>query len=83
MLHRHDIYRPEARWLKFLLRLLLATAVMAIALDWLAGNLSSWLVMNWHERLLGLTGLVLAGLVVYSLVLLLGGMRPRHLHLNI
>ena len=81
ILWRRGVYRLSRQWLKFLPQLLLATTVMALAVDWLAGDLSRWLTAGGLQRVLWLAGLVVAGVLLYGLTLLLSGLRPRHLKL--
>ena len=76
-LRRQGIYRPQAGWPRFLLRQMLALALMAIPLaagahylDWIALQASP--VMR-----IALLGAVLGGAsVLYLMALLLQGMRP-------
>ncbi|WP_147695635.1 murein biosynthesis integral membrane protein MurJ [Vogesella mureinivorans] len=76
-LRKHAIYQPAAGWPAFLLKLLLAVAVMAATL--LA--LQHVLPINWHghswQRVMWLTLLVTAGAVAYFAALLAMGIRPR------
>lgn len=77
-LRRDGIYRPGPGWGAFLLRLLLATAVMVVVALWIAGPTADWLAQAWQARALHMGGVVAAGVAVYFLVLAAGGMRPRH-----
>ncbi len=76
-LRKHAIYQPAAGWPAFLLKLLLAVAVMAGTL--LA--LQQVLPIDWHghswQRVMWLTLLVAAGAVAYFATLLAMGVRPR------
>ncbi len=76
-LRKHAIYQPAAGWPAFLLKLLLAVAVMAGTL--LA--LQQVLPIDWHghswQRVMWLTLLVTAGAVAYFAALLAMGIRPR------
>ena len=76
---RHDgIYRPEPGWAAFSLRLLLAVAVMAAVVLWLAGGLQGWLDLDKWSRALRLAGIVAAAALAYFGVLAACGLRPRH-----
>lgn len=74
-LRRHDIYRPQAGWRRFLLQLAAALAAMGTALALLAGDTEAWLAMAGGERLLRLLLLVTVGATVYFGALRLGGIR--------
>lgn len=56
-----------------------ASALMGLAL-WLGiGTLDDWLALAAAERLLHLAAWILAGASLYALLLLIAGVRPRHL----
>jgi putative peptidoglycan lipid II flippase len=77
-LRRDGIYRPEAGWGGFGLRLLLANAVMAAVILWLAGDLGAWIGAGWRWKALHMGLLIAASIAVYFAVLAAGGLRPRH-----
>jgi putative peptidoglycan lipid II flippase len=62
-----------------LLRVLGANAAMAALLVWLAGDTLRWLQMPFVERLWRGGGGIALAAALYFAVLLLLGMRPRHL----
>ncbi|WP_284500709.1 murein biosynthesis integral membrane protein MurJ [Microbulbifer litoralis] len=77
-LRRDDVYRPEAGWGAYLLRLLAANAAM-VAL--LFGGLylwPEWSDWSWWQRAWRMGAMVAGGGAVYGLVLLASGLRPRH-----
>jgi putative peptidoglycan lipid II flippase len=78
-LRRHEVYAPEPGWRRFLLRLLLATALMGVALAWGAGDLGVWLAARPAARAAHLAALVAGGATVYFVALYLLGLRPHHL----
>jgi putative peptidoglycan lipid II flippase len=78
-LRRERIYHFAPVWRAFLLRLLVATAVMLLLLLWLAAPPSDWLAWDWLRRSRELALLVAAGTGSYLAVLLLAGARPRDL----
>jgi putative peptidoglycan lipid II flippase len=72
---RRDIYRPQAGWPVFLLKLAIAVYIMG-AMLWLAsGADASWLAMGAATRAVNLTGVVLLGAASYFMVLWLLGFR--------
>ncbi len=76
-LRRHDIYRPQADWLPFLLKLLAALAVLGAAL-WLGmGREADWLLYSTLQRLLHLGALVAGGIFAYFATLYALGFRMR------
>ena len=78
-LYRHKIYRPSPGWVRFFLQILFATGVMSLFLWYGAGDLSDWVHARSRERLLHLSWLVLGGALVYVVVIIAAGIRPRHL----
>jgi len=78
-LRREGVYRPTPGWGVFLLRILLANAVMTGVLLWMAGDLDVWLQAPPLERALRLAASVAAGAGTYFLVLYVAGLRFHHL----
>ncbi len=76
-LRRDGIYHLQTGWLKFFSKMTLALLAMAGALYWLALRAGDWLQMATMLKLSWLAVLVVAGAVVYFLVLWLLGFRPR------
>jgi hypothetical protein len=52
---------------------------MAVAVSWQSGEVSVWADAPAVTRATNLTLLIFSGIAVYSLSLLLGGLRRRHL----
>jgi putative peptidoglycan lipid II flippase len=77
-LRRDGVYRPQAGWAGFSLRLLLANGLMAAVVLWMAGDLGSWLVLNKWLRAARMAEVITAAVLVYFGVLALCGLRPRH-----
>lgn len=73
------VLRHAPGWGVLLLRVLVANAVMGAMLVWLAGDTVRWVQMGIGERLLRGGGCIALAAVVYFAVLLLIGMRQRHL----
>lgn len=79
LLQRRNIYRPSQSGLFFLIRLLLASALMG---GWLwigIGELTDWITASAQERILRLTWLIVGGFSAYLIAVVLVGIRPRHL----
>jgi len=76
-LRRHDIYRPQAGWPAFFVKLGLALAGMAAALWFASGAEADWLRYGALERAARLAALVLFGAGVYFATLWILGFRLR------
>ncbi len=78
-LRSHEVYRPLPGWGGFLAKLALANAAMGLALYWGAGPLGGWLDASAMTRIGRLSLWIVVGIVVYSSVVLLAGLRPAQL----
>ncbi|AUB83162.1 polysaccharide biosynthesis C-terminal domain-containing protein [Candidatus Thiodictyon syntrophicum] len=78
-LRRAGIYRPRPGWAPLLAKGLGANLLMGLVLSLGAGPLDDWLAMGGGARALELCLWLLVGGGVYAAILLLGGIRPRHL----
>lgn len=76
IMYRRGFYKPSNGWLRFLLQLTFANAVMTVYLMNMTGQLAFWLDKHMGMRLVLLLAHVLAALVIYLLCLALVGMRP-------
>lgn len=76
-LRRHNLFTPQPGWTGFLLRLLIAVAIMSAVLFGLMQILPSWSEGLMWQRLLRLGGLVAAGVLTYFASLFLLGFRVR------
>jgi len=79
LLWRKNLYRPEPGWAIFLFRSILACLLMGIFLWQFRGDAGLWIELSIPDRAVRLLGLIVAGGLIYILVLLLSGMRPRQL----
>ncbi|MCD8548897.1 MAG: murein biosynthesis integral membrane protein MurJ [Aeromonadaceae bacterium] len=77
-LYRAGVYRPTRDTGLFVVRLLLATAAMSTLLWYCSPALEVWSHWSMARASLELTKLILLGGLVYCLVLLVAGVRPRH-----
>ena len=78
-LYRFGIYHPSPGWRRFLLTLLGANLVMATVLLGFTAHLNQWLFWGGWQRAGWMLLICLSGMLVYTLFLLVGGMRPSHL----
>ncbi len=60
-------------------RMLVANSVMAVIICQIMASTDQWLQMGLWDRVTEMAILVVAGVVTYSLVLILAGLRPKHL----
>lgn len=77
-LQTSGVFKPSAGWLVFLLKLLLAVAVMSVGLHYAAAWAGDWLIMHPLQRLLSLAGIVVLGMALYFVALAALGFRPKH-----
>ncbi|MDN5864937.1 MAG: murein biosynthesis integral membrane protein MurJ [Gammaproteobacteria bacterium] len=80
-LRRRGYYGPQRGWTPFLLRIVAAALVMGAALWWFAGPISDWLDWPLWTRVWHLAALVVGGALAYLILLVVLGLRPRHLRL--
>jgi putative peptidoglycan lipid II flippase len=77
-IHKEGAYRPVARWGRFTLQLLAASAVMSALLWLVTPEITAWSAWSWWQRGLVLGALVGGGGLVYLLALWLSGVRLAH-----
>jgi putative peptidoglycan lipid II flippase len=79
-LGKENIFTPQHGWWLFLLRILIASIAMTLALCcWV--DAAWWQAWGMGERALNLLLWIGVGVVVYAVVLVLSGLRLRHLRL--
>jgi len=78
-LRQKGVYRPSPGWGRFSIRLLIANVSLVGVALLLAGHSQQWLRWTAWDRITQMTVVVLAGVSVYFLILVLVGLRPRHL----
>ena len=78
-LRKSGVYSPDAGWLKFAVKIILANLVMLVVLWFISGETAMWLEIGLMERILRLAGVVIAGAAVYFATMWLFGIRLTHL----
>ena len=72
------VYQPDLGWLLFLIRVILASTVMAVCLCYFVDD-SWWNQWGTTDRIINMLKWISIGGIVYALTLLLSGLRLRHL----
>lgn len=78
-LRREGVFIWQAGWGRYLLQLIPAVAVMVAILLYATPEAMQWQLAHWQERVLWMSGLVALGGGSYLLVLILLGLRLRHI----
>ncbi|MEE4377561.1 MAG: murein biosynthesis integral membrane protein MurJ [Candidatus Competibacteraceae bacterium] len=81
ILRKKGVYTPAPGWIRFLLQLIVANAIMGLALWYDRGELLDWFQADVGYRVLHLGTLVGGGAAIYVFVGAAVGIRPRHLKL--
>jgi len=76
---RDGVYCFDPGWPVYLLRLLMATAAMAVVVLMMVPATADWLAWPWQRRAMEIALVCLAGIAVYLCAHLLLGTRMRHL----
>lgn len=79
-LRSDGVFKFQAGWLVFLMRLILANALMAAYLVMMSSNWQAWLSWSVLERIGQLMLLVVGGIATYVVVLVVAGMRWRDIY---
>lgn len=79
-LRADGVFKFQAGWLVFSMRLILANTLMAAYLVMMSSNWQAWLGWSIMERISQLTLLVLGAIVIYIVVLIVAGMRWRDIY---
>ena len=80
-LRQADAYRPSPGWPRFLLRMVLANGLIGVGLWWFVPAGPYWVSISGHDRVLALSGVLLAVGLAYPALLLILGVRLRHFRL--
>lgn len=74
---KQQVFRLQTPWLGFSVQTLVAVAAMSALLLWLSPDHQAWLLFDAWQRVAWLFGLIAAAALVYVLVLILTGFKPR------
>lgn len=78
-LRRRGLLRLQPGWARYLSRLLIAVLAMGLLIGWLKSLVGDWNALSAGWRVAHLAAVVGAGGAAYGLLLLILGLRPRHL----
>ena len=78
-LRKAGVLHPGPGWGQLLLRVVCASAAMALVVGWLAGDLAHWFLMHTWQRVVQTMTCVVVGAAVYFAVLFVVGTRPADL----
>lgn len=78
-LRKEAVYQPSEGWLVVVISVVIASAGMLAGLVWYVGDLDLWAPLAAIDRGLRLLSLVGSGFVAYVLLLMLTGLRKKHL----
>lgn len=76
---RHKVFVMQPGWVLFLLRLVIAAAIMAGFIFGLAGHTQQWLQWTLAKRVLQLIYIVVMAIAMYVVVLVVMGFRLKHI----
>lgn len=78
-LRKQGVYQHQSGWPAFLIKVLIANAALAAVIYALMGPAAQWLEWSNLDRVLWLMLIVVAGVATYFTVLLLSGLKMKHL----
>lgn len=78
-LRRDGVFVWQSGWGRYLLQLVPAAAVMVALLIWMMPGVEQWAGFGWQQRVFWLGTLVVAGGGSYLIMLVLAGLRLRHI----
>jgi putative peptidoglycan lipid II flippase len=78
-LRKQGVYQPTPGWSVLLVRVMVASVLMAFFLRYCAADVQQWLLVGTGKRAVWMAELVIGGIVVYFASLWLFGVRPAHL----
>lgn len=77
---RDGVFKRQAGWLLFALRMLVANTAMAWFLLVFAGQWQLWLDWSLQERIMQMAMLVFGGIGLYAVMMFAAGLRWHHIH---
>ncbi len=76
---RERVYVPSAGWLRFIVQVAAACAVMGVSIELLQQRFGDWLLMSGSARIVALCVCIAVPLAVYVMACLIVGIRPSRL----
>jgi putative peptidoglycan lipid II flippase len=77
ILRKQKVYVPQAGWLAFVVKIVVAVGLMCAVLYFSMGGAAWWLDNTWQRKVPAIMGLVVLGAAVYAACLAALGFRPR------
>ena len=77
-LRKAGVFKPAAGWSVYGFRLIMANVAMGAVLVWLCADPEQWLNWGLWARVENIVILVVSGVLIYTIALLMMGMRIRH-----
>ncbi len=78
-LRREGVFVWQPGWVRYLSQLIPAVAVMVALLIWMMPGVEQWAAFGWQQRVFWLGSLVIVGGGSYLIMLVLAGLRLRHI----
>ena len=78
-LRRDDVIDGLSSFSSMALKVLIASALMALAIVWLLPDAAIWSEWQWHQRLTELVVLIVPAILCYGILLWIMGIRKHHL----
>jgi putative peptidoglycan lipid II flippase len=75
-LKRGAVYSPHPGWLRFAFQVFSASFVMGLILWYFSGDVGTWYLYDFWQRVFWLLVWVIAGVLIFTVLMLLTGMRP-------
>ncbi|MFT7109095.1 MAG: putative peptidoglycan lipid II flippase [Psychrobacter glaciei] len=81
-LRKQGLYKAQPGWWSWVFKLLTANAVMLVTIVWLNPEIEQWMAFTEWQRASWTAILVSVGIISYGGILLISGIRLRHLRVN-
>jgi len=77
LLVKKNLYKPQAGWRLFFVRLLVANATLVVAIKVIVPEVEQWVNWSARVRIYWLLPIIVLSVVIYGGVLFISGLRPR------
>jgi putative peptidoglycan lipid II flippase len=81
-LRKQGLYKAQPGWWSWVFKLLTANVVMLVSIIWLNPEIEQWMAFTEWQRASWTAILVSVGIISYGGILLISGIRLRHLRVN-